>query len=57
MDDQEFFDQLKREIDAERDVDYSVTPEEAERLRRTYPNDMPEAFKKINPLDFFDGAD
>lgn len=51
-----FLDDIKAELDAERDVDYSVTPEEGERLRKKYANDVtPDAYKKIKPEEFFDG--
>lgn len=52
-----FLDDIKAEIDAERDVDYSVTPEEGERILKRWANDVtPEGYKKIKPEEFFDGA-
>jgi hypothetical protein len=46
----------KKELDAEREVEYTVTPEEGERLLARYPKDTPEGYKKIDPAEFFDGA-
>lgn len=54
MDD--FFSQIKREHRQRREYLPVVTPEEAERLRREYPKDTPEAYKRIDPAEFFDGA-
>lgn len=54
MDD--FFYQIKKEIDAERTADYSVTAEEGKKLLARYPKDTPEAYKRIDPAEFFDGA-
>lgn len=52
-----FIDATIAENRAERDVDYSVTPEEGERLLKKYANDVtPDAYKKIKPEEFFDGA-
>lgn len=52
-----FIDEIIAENRAERDVDYSVTPEEGERLLKEYANDVaPEGYKKIKPEEFFDGA-
>lgn len=51
-----FLDDIKAGIDAEREVDYSVTPEEGERLLKKYGNDItPDAYKSISPEEFFDG--
>lgn len=52
----DFLADIKRDLDAERDADYSVTPEEAEKLMARYPEDMPAGYAKIKPEDFFDGA-
>jgi len=46
----------KAELDAERDADYSVTPEEAQELRERYPKGVSAAWSKIKPEEFFDGA-
>ncbi len=52
-----FLDDIKAEIDAERYVDYSLTPEAAERIRKRWANDVtPDGYKKIKPEEFFDGA-
>ncbi|MCP9861082.1 MULTISPECIES: hypothetical protein [unclassified Cyanobium] len=50
-----FLDDIKAEIDAEREVEYTVTPQEAADLRKRYPSDTPDAYKKIKPEEFFDG--
>lgn len=47
---------IKAEIDAERDAGYSVTPKEADDLRKRYPLDTPEGYKRFTPEEFFDGA-
>lgn len=54
--DYSFLADIKAELDAERDADYSVTPEEAAALRARYPVDTPEAYRHIKPEEFFDGA-
>jgi hypothetical protein len=52
-----FLDDIKAANDAERDTDYSVTPEEGKRLLKQYENEVtPDAFKKITPEEFFDGS-
>jgi hypothetical protein len=56
MDDYKFLEDIKRELDAERDADYSVTPEEAAKLMARYPKDTPEGYKAIPFEEFFDGA-
>ncbi len=56
-DDLSFLDDIKKELDAERDADYSnVTPERAAYLLKFYPRDMPVGYEKIKPEEFFDGA-
>lgn len=51
-----FIDEIMAENRAERDVDYSVTPEEGERLLKKYANDVtPDVYKNIRPEEFFDG--
>lgn len=53
----EFIDDIVAENNAERDADYSVTPEEGEQLRKKYASDTtPDNYKKIKPEEFFDGA-
>ena len=47
---------IKKSLDAERDADYSVTPEERERQQASYPTDTPQGYEKIKPEEFFDGA-
>jgi hypothetical protein len=51
----DFLGDIKKELNAERDADYSVTPEEGERLLARYPKDTPDEYKKIGPERFFDG--
>lgn len=53
-----FLADIKKGLDAEREVEYTVTPEEAADLRQRYPvdgSDTPEGYKKIGPERFFDG--
>lgn len=56
MADYSFLDQIKQRLDAEREMDWSVTPEEAERLMARYPKDTPEAYRRFTPEEFFDGS-
>jgi hypothetical protein len=51
-----FLADIKKELDAERDADYSVTPERAAYLRKFYPRDTPAGYEKIKPEEFFDGS-
>ncbi|MEY3962878.1 MAG: hypothetical protein RLZZ106_133 [Cyanobacteriota bacterium] len=51
-----FLDQIKNQLDAERDADWSVAPAEAHALMARYPADTPAGFEKIEPAEFFDGA-
>jgi hypothetical protein len=53
-----FLDDIKADLDAERDKDYSVTPEEGERILKRWANNdvTPEGYKKIKPEEFFDGT-
>jgi hypothetical protein len=52
-----FLDDIKAANDAERDTDYSVTPEEGNRLLKKYEKEVtPAAFRKITPEAFFDGS-
>lgn len=56
--DDAFLADIKKELDAEREVEYTVTPERASYLRKRYPvdgSDTPEGYKKIGPERFFDG--
>lgn len=51
--------QRRKELRAELDADYSVTPEEGAALRARYlteGGDTPEAYEGIKPEEFFDGA-
>lgn len=54
--DHSFLADIKAELDAERDADYSVTPEEGQKLRERYPRGLDAAWSKIDPEEFFDGA-
>ena len=54
-DNDDFLDDIKNELDAMRDADYSVTAEEGEKLMARYPKETPTAYKKIGPERFFDG--
>ena len=56
MDDYSFLDDIKRELDAEREVDYSVSPERGAYLLKHYPKDTPEAYRRFTPEEFFDGS-
>lgn len=51
-----FLADIKASLGAERNVDDSVTPEQAEKFTARYPKDMPEGYKLIDPAEFFDGA-
>jgi hypothetical protein len=53
-----FLDDNIRQFEAERDADYSVTPEQAARLRKQYPvtGKVSEGYEKFTPEEFFDGA-
>lgn len=52
-----FLDDIKAGLNAERDVDYSVTAEEGKRILKRWANDVtPEGYKKIKPEEFFDGT-
>jgi hypothetical protein len=51
-----FLADIQNENRAMREADYSLTPEEAKELRARYPKDTPEAYNKIKPEEFFDGA-
>lgn len=55
--DDDFLDDIKAELDAERDADYSVTPERGQMLLERYPKGMDSAYSKIKPEEFFDGAE
>ena len=54
-DNDDFLEDIKKQLDAERNADYSVTAEEGEKLMARYPKDTPEGYKKIGPERFFDG--
>lgn len=59
MDDYSFLDDIKRELDAEREVDYSVSPERGAYLLKRYPldgSDTPETYRRFKPEEFFDGS-
>lgn len=54
----DFLADIKASLDAERDVEYTVTAQEAADLRKRYPldgSDTPEGYKKFTPEQFFDG--
>ncbi len=52
-----FLDDIKRAIDTEREVNYSVTPERGEQLMKLYPitGTISEGYEKFTPEEFFDG--
>jgi hypothetical protein len=52
----DFLDDIKKEQEAERAVDYSVTPGEAAALMASYPTDIPKEYEKIKPEEFYDCA-
>lgn len=56
MNDYSFLNEIAKEHRTMREDVPEVTPEEAERLDRTYPKDTPEAYKRIPFDEFFDGA-
>lgn len=49
------FAEIRKEIEADRNADYSVTAEEGKKLLARYPKDTPAEFEKIGPERFFDG--
>jgi hypothetical protein len=53
--DAEFFDQLKKEIDAERNVDYGARSADEDARIANYPKDTPPGYAGIKAADFFDG--
>lgn len=58
-DSDDFLADIKASLDAERQVEYTVTPEETVDLRKRYPLDgskTPEDYKKFTPEEFFDGS-
>jgi len=52
-----WLDDVIKEFEAERDADYSVTPERGEQLRKLYPitGTISEGYEKFTPEEFFDG--
>jgi hypothetical protein len=58
QDDYGFLADIAKEHEAMRAADYSVTPEEAVKLRKLYPMDgsLADGYGKIKPEEFFDGA-
>ena len=56
QDDYAFLDEIAKEHRAMREDISDPTPEEWERIRRTYPMDTAEAYRHIRPEEFFDGA-
>lgn len=46
---------IRKDLDAERNADYSVTAGEGEKLLARYPKGTPAEYEKIGPERFFDG--
>lgn len=51
----DFLDDIKLGLDAERNADYGMKPAEAEKLMARYPKDTPAGYEKIDASRFFDG--
>lgn len=51
-----WLDDVTKEFEAERDADYSVTPEEGARLVKKYEGmGTPDGYERFTPEEFFDG--
>lgn len=50
----DFLSKIKRQLDAERLQD-RLERVETSRIGTTYPTDTPERYRRINPVEFFDG--